>query len=106
MNSVTQLRAMNEALKQSPEPIELIEIARKKVVGLIGNLRHRKKSEKEAQAAKESQVLQPSVQPDSNLYFRLDGADVRNIQPEYVNGGGSGKENRSFPYSTHPHLRQ
>lgn len=46
LTSVTQCRQMLESLRQSQEPPHLVEMARKYVVGVIGDLRRRKKEEK------------------------------------------------------------
>ena len=43
IGSVTQLRLMVDALKQSPEQADLIAIAKKKVVGVIGSINQEKR---------------------------------------------------------------
>ena len=59
LNSVTQLRAMVEAMKKSPESNELKELAKKRVVGIIGDLNARKRRKQDAQQKREG-PLQPS----------------------------------------------
>lgn len=51
LNSVTQLRAMVEAIKQSPESQELKDLAKKRIVGIIGDLNQRKRKRHQAQQA-------------------------------------------------------
>ena len=46
LTSVTQCRQMLRSLRQSQEPPHLVEIARKYVVGVIGDLRRKKKEER------------------------------------------------------------
>ena len=43
VGSVTQLRLMVDALKQSPEQADLIALAKKKVVGVIGSINQEKR---------------------------------------------------------------
>ena len=78
INSVTQLRAMNEALKYSPEPQELKELAKKKILGIIGDLNQRKRKEEEKRAALRNP--QPATK------------DI----PSHPNGAANGMENRPF----------
>ena len=59
LNSVTQCRIMLETLKSSPEPKELIETARKYVVGVIARLKLKKK-QKRSDASRSLGALQPS----------------------------------------------
>ena len=47
LTSVTQLRLMVEAIKNSTEPQEIKELAKKRVVGLIGSLNQTKRQKKE-----------------------------------------------------------
>lgn len=53
MNSVTQCRAMLEALKTSSEPLADVEHAKKYLIGVIGGLNRKKKSK--------AQALQPTL---------------------------------------------
>lgn len=74
LNSVTQCRIMLEILKSSPEPKELIETAKKYVVGVIARLKLKKK-QKRSDALRSLGALQPSEPsirnqhngPDENL---------------------------------------
>ena len=50
--SVTQLRAMVEAIKQSPESAELKEMAKRRIVGIIGDLNQRKRKKQEAKMSR------------------------------------------------------
>lgn len=52
--SITQLRAMLEALKHSTEPDEEKTIAKNKITGILGDLNQRRRRAKEAQAQKEA----------------------------------------------------
>ncbi|KAL9131362.1 MAG: hypothetical protein Q9217_000689 [Psora testacea] len=75
LNSVTQLRAMVEAIKRSPESSEIKELARKRVVGIIGDLNFRKRRKQEAQQKKEG-PLQPSrtaQHQSSSIYGQANG---------------------------------
>lgn len=81
--SVTQIRAMLEAIKQSTEPEEEKAIAKLKITGILGDLNQRRRRQKEALAQKEA---------------------LFHTQNARVNGTGSGKEN-STP-NTMSHLFQ
>ena len=94
INSVTQLQVMQEAIKHSPESPELKELARRKLTGLIGNIRHKRKLEEEAKAAKESRTLGPSVQPGSNFTPTQLATMNRQVISRQTNGARVGKENR------------
>lgn len=95
INSVTQLQAMHEALKHSHEPPELRELAKKKVTGLIGSIRQKRRQEEEARAAKESQALRQSGHPRSNFTPSQQHAYMnRQVPSRQTNGGDVGKENR------------
>ena len=94
INSVTQLQAMHEALKHSPEPLELKELAKKKVTGLIGSIRHKRRLEEEAKAAREGQALRQSGQPRSNLTPNQHATMNRQVGSRQTDGGHVGKENR------------
>ena len=65
LNSVTQLRAMVDAIKQSSEPSELKELARKRIVGIIGDLNQRKRKKQEAQL-KRDVVVPPLPAAEAN----------------------------------------
>ena len=94
INSVTQLQAMHEAIKLSPESVELKELAKKKVTGLIGSIRQKRRFGEEARATKDSQALRQSGQPGQGSIPNQHAAMNRQAVPRLTNGGGSGKENR------------
>ena len=94
INSITQLQLMHEAIKQSPEPLELKELAKKKVTGLIGSIRQKRRHEAEAKAAKESQALRQSGQHGTNLPTDPQVTASRHAAARMANGGEVGKENR------------
>ena len=54
LTSVTQLRLMLEAIKHSTEPQEIKDLAKKRVVGLIGSINYARRQEREAKNRKES----------------------------------------------------
>ena len=93
INSVTQLQAMHEAIKHSPEALELKELAKKKITGLIGNIRQKRRFEEQAKAAKESQALRQSGQSGSNFTPVQHAPTNRREALRQTNGGGVGKEN-------------
>ena len=73
LNSVTQLRAMNEALKQSTEAQDLKDSAKKKITGIIGDLNQRKRR---AQEKKEAvQRTQSGVAQNTNSTASNQGSD-------------------------------
>lgn len=76
IGSVTQLRLMIDALKQSPEQADLVAFAKKKVVGLIGSVNQDKKKKKERDERK--QQLKEGVHrtgtAEPQQHPRLDGA--------------------------------
>ena len=86
VNSVTMLRQMLEDLKSSTEPQELKDLAKKKVLGIIGDLNQRKRKAAEAEAKKKAltDTQDPSSGPKDHQYSTV-GA-----------GEDSGKENRTF----------
>ena len=57
LTSVTQLRLMVEAIKNSTEPQEIKNLAKKRVIGLIGSVNQMRRQEQEAKKHKEK--LQP-----------------------------------------------
>ncbi|KAL9603975.1 MAG: hypothetical protein Q9179_002003 [Wetmoreana sp. 5 TL-2023] len=59
LHSVTQCRAMLEALRSSPDASELKDTVRKYLVGIIGHLRHDKKMEEK----RKSEILQQQPPP-------------------------------------------
>ena len=85
VNSVTQLRAMNEALKHSTEPQELKDLAKKKILGIIGDLNQRRRRKQEARARQEGvQDLGVGSQAANGV-----PGHSRSVQ---VNGVGDGSE--------------
>ena len=85
---------MHEALKQSPEHPDIKELAKKKVTGLIGSIRQKRRMEEEAKAAKEKQALRQSSQPHSNFTPVQHGSLNHQGLPRQMGGGDVGKENR------------
>ena len=66
---------MIEALKQSPEPQELKELAKKRIVGIIGDLNQRKRKKQEAKQRDQQRPLQQlppgapgATQPPSQVF--------------------------------------
>lgn len=104
INSVTQLQSMQDAIKHSPETPELKELARRKLTGLIGSIKNKRKLEEEAKAA---QVLQQSGQPDSNFTPSQHATMKGQVVSRQTNGIRLGKENRMAGlYVTQPPYRQ
>ncbi len=99
LNSVTQLQLMQEAMKLSPESSELKELAKKKITGLIGSIRHKRKLEEEA---KQSQALRPSGQPGLIFNPSHHATMNRQVVSRQTNGGRSGKENRMAGFHAPP----
>ena len=60
LTSVTQLRLMMEAIKNSSEPQDIKDLAKKRVVGLIGSINQARRQENEAKKERESLQLQPA----------------------------------------------
>ena len=101
INSVTQLQAMQDAIKHSHESPELKEMAKKKLTGLIGSIRQKRKMQEEAKAA--NQALRPTGQPGSNFPpFQHDTMN-RQVVSRQTNGARVGKENKmAGPYEPLP----
>ena len=66
LTSVTQLRLMVDAIRQSTESNELKDLARKRVVGIIGDLNQRKRRKLESQQRKDPPPSQPSGPPQDS----------------------------------------
>lgn len=119
MNSVTQLRIMLEALKDSPEPQEIKDIAKKTITGVIGHLRQKKKKKQDALArhVAELRAIEHGIQAENPVLTRQyygasstphitdhgDASVHRPTQhgasrPPYTNGYGPRKENRGGGY--------
>ena len=62
IGSVTQLRLMVDALKQSPEQADLIALAKKKVVGVIGSINQEKRRKEQQLKGGVQQVSTPEHQ--------------------------------------------
>ncbi len=79
--SVTQLRAMLEAIKQSTEPADVKALAKLKVTGILGDLNQRRRRAAEAAAQKNPLSTAP------NGHHSVNGGD------QHTSGTGRGKEN-------------
>ena len=68
IGSVTQLRLMVDALKQSPEQADLIDLAKKKAVGIIGSLNQdkRKKEQRQRERLQQAGTVTPRQPPLMN----------------------------------------
>lgn len=111
LNSVTQLRAMIEAIKHSPEPMEIKNEAKKRLVGIIGDLtqRRRQKEQRQKEQKQMERSAHQQVQTKDAQALRLSDVTghygANGIQ--YMNGAGEGKENRvGGPYIGLPPSRQ
>ncbi|KAL9638931.1 MAG: hypothetical protein Q9164_001240 [Protoblastenia rupestris] len=87
LSSVTQLRAMMEAIRHSPESSELKELAKKRVVGIIGDLNQRKRRKQEAQQKREG-PLQPSGVPQNQSFSVYGQTNGHWGSGYFVNGTG------------------
>ena len=98
-NSVTQLRAMVEALKRSNEPHDLKEAAKKRIVGIIGDLNQRKRKKHEAQQAQNMsrplQNMPSTVSPNLNQIYHNGGPPMGQFREPLANGS-QGQENQRF----------
>lgn len=94
INSVTQLQAMQEAIKHSTESPEIKELAKKKVTSLIANIKQKRRLEEEAKACKQNQASRQSGQPGSQFTPVQQATMNRQAAPSQTNGRGIGKENR------------
>ena len=106
LNSVTQLRAMIEAIKQSPEPMEIKNEAKKKLVGIIGDLNQRRRQKEQKQLERSAQQQAQTKDAQALHLFDVTGHYGAN-GTQYMNGTGEGKENRvAGPYTCLPPSRQ
>lgn len=87
INSITQLQAMQEAIKHSTESAELKELARKKLTGLIGSIRQKRRLEEEGRAA----ALRTFSQPGPNFAPSQHAIMDRQVHSRQTNGGRVGK---------------
>jgi len=99
LNSVTQLRAMVEAIKQSNEPEEIKVLAKKRTVGIIGDLNQRKRR-KVAEAEAKLALLDSGK--EKNAYRSIYGREEGGFGDHSVAGTGVGKENVTLDARTQP----
>ena len=83
INSITQLQAMLEAIKHSTESTELKELAKKKLTGLIGSIRQKRRLEEEARAATLRTLSQPGPKSTPGQHPIID----RQVLSRQTNGG-------------------
>jgi hypothetical protein len=84
---------MLEAIKQSPEAAELKSLAKKKIVGIIGDLNQRRRQKEQKQleiAARQQAQLGGARTPQSSVVLGHYGASGY----QYTNGVGGGQGNR------------
>lgn len=82
---------MNEALKQSTEPQELKDLAKKKILGIIGDLNQRKRKVEEAKLRKHT------LQGAQSTNQTVDSATNHHGSAR-MNGVTDGKDNRHFQH--------
>ena len=105
LNSITQLRAMIEALKQSTEPLEYRNEAKKKIVGIIGELTQRRKQKQQKQLEKSMQQI--PVNATRALRPSASAGRYGANRVQSMNGVGDGKENKiGAPFTGFPPSRQ
>ena len=93
LNSVTQLRSMVESIKRSTEPSELKDMAKKRVVGIIGDLNQRKRKKLEAQQKRDVPLpLQPAPAPHPT-FINYNQTNGHWGSGYFVNGGGQANIN-------------
>ena len=78
---------MQEAIKHSTESTELKELAKKKLTGLIGSIRQKRRLEEEARAA----TLRTLSQPGPNFAPSQHAIMDRQVLSRQTNGGRVGK---------------
>ena len=83
INSITQLQAMLEAIKHSTESAELKELAKKKLTGLIGSIRQKRRQEEEGRAAALRALSQPGPNSAPGQHPIMD----RQVLSRQINGG-------------------
>lgn len=91
LSSVTQCRVLLETIKQSNEPRELKDRAKRYIVGIIGDLNNRKK--KAAAQAVQAQQQQQALGPDDHASTSK-GGNGYSSPHQQMNDVGSGKENK------------
>ncbi|KAL8804704.1 MAG: hypothetical protein Q9182_002396 [Xanthomendoza sp. 2 TL-2023] len=92
LHDLEQCYKMLEALRESEDPREMKEQAKKYLVGIIGNLRHDQKLAEERKREGLQQRLQQPPQPP--VYTQPTG-----YSSPYGNGSASNKENDLGPFS-------
>ena len=78
---------MLEAIKHSTESAELKELAKKKLTGLIGSIRQKRRMEEEARVASLRTLSQPGPNPAPGQHPIMD----RQVLSRQMNGGKVGK---------------
>jgi len=92
LSSVTQCRVLLETIKQSNEPHELKDRAKRYIVGIIGDLNNRKKK-KAAQALQVQQQQEQALQPyDQALASK--GENGYSTPHQQMNSASPEKENK------------
>ena len=84
---------MLEAIKQSPEAAELKSLAKKKIVGIIGDLNQRRRQKEQKQhelMARQQAQLGDARAPQSSVVLGRYGANGH----QYTNGVGEGQGDR------------
>ena len=93
-NNIVQCQFMLEALKNSPEPKELKEAAKRRIVGIIGDLKQRKRRKREAQVAGSGPNNIPPDHPGLDGAFDVDPTRYKAYHGppngNYEYGGGLG----------------
>ena len=97
LNSVTQCRVLLETIKQSNEPREIKDRAKKYIVGIIGDLNNRKK--KTAQQALQARQQRAPLLEDSAPTSV--GANYY-APPYHSDSAGLGRENDVIGFDTVP----
>ncbi|KAL8684011.1 MAG: hypothetical protein Q9186_000041 [Xanthomendoza sp. 1 TL-2023] len=95
LHDLEQCHKMLEALRESEEPREMKEQAKKYLVGIIGNLRH---DQKLAEERKREGLQQQSHQPPRPPFYT---PQTNGYSLPSVNGNESNKENHSAHFSNH-----
>ena len=98
INSVTQLRMMNETLKHSTEDPALKELAKKKILGIIGDLNQRKRRAEEAM--KEKHAAEDAVFANGAGLPPVNGISDygRSVQPNGLDGVQENRTPRHFQH--------
>ena len=81
LNSVTQLRLMLEALKNSPEPQGIKDQAKKVVTGIIGDLNQRKRRKAKEIAAHEARMRAIKEDAPLDIAYAAPPYGTNNVAP-------------------------